>query len=277
MGRINKQELIKIGSVTLVGLLALTLIIFWLKGHKIHNYAEYTFYFKNVNGLEEGNALRWNGLKIGVVDSISAVKESFDQPPLPSSELIELGKRHLRQAYLMLNSQKLEDLLAAQDEINRAQMEMALGRVSADQSQITVGDYVQVKVVVTKADIPIGALSQVAIVPSGVIGEQYVDLTSINIDDEFLKSYEYIGARFIALEPIRLDTLIKANVESAEAITNLVNRLNALFGDEDAENIKEMIDSLAKISGDPKFRKDVREAAANINKLTKDFKIWKLL
>lgn len=276
MGRINKHELIKIGSVTLIGLLALVLIVFWLKGHKIHNYAEYTFYFRNVNGLEEGNALRWNGLKIGVVDSISPVQESFDQPPLPSSQLIELGKRHLRQAYSMLNSQKLEDLLAAQDEINRAQMEMALGRVSVDQTKINAGEYVQVRVVVTKADIPIGALSQVAIVPSGVIGEQYVDLTSINIDDEFFKSYEYIGARFISLEPIRLDTLIKANVESAEAMTNLVNRLNALFGDEDAENIKKVIDSLAEISGDPKFKKDIREAAANISKLTKDFKIWKL-
>ena len=277
MGRVNKQELIKIASVSLMGILALLLIIFWLKGHKIHNYSEYTFYFKNVNGLEEGNALRWNGLKIGVVDSISPVKKSFDQPPLPSRALIDLGKRHLREAYSMLNSKSLEDLLIAQDQINRAQLEIALGRVSVDQGNIIEGEHVAVKVVVTKSNIPIGALSQVAIVPSGVIGEQYVDITSIRIDEEFTKTYEHIGARFIVMEPIRLDTLIKANVESAEAMTNLVNRLNALFGDEDAENIKEMIDSLAKIAGDPKFRQDVRQAAANINKLTKDFKIWKLL
>lgn len=277
MGRVNKTELLKIGIVTLIGFLALVLIIFWLKGHKIHNYAKYTFYFKNVNGLEEGNALRWNGLKIGVVESIEAVTESFDLKPLPSKQLIELGKRRLRKAYSMLNSNNLDELLMAQDEINRAQLEIALGRVSVDQTHIIAGEYVEVKVVVTKPNIPIGLISQVSVVPSGVIGEQYVDISSIRIDDQFIENYEYLEPRFVIMEPIRLDTLIKANVESAESMTNLVNRLNALFGDEDAENIKEMIDSLAKIAGDPKFREDVRQAAANINKLTKNFKIWKLL
>lgn len=276
MGQVDKKELLKIGLVTLIGTLALVLIIFWLKGHKIHNYAVYTFYFKNVNGLEEGNALRWNGLKIGVVDSISAVHESFDQLPFPSSALIDLGKRHLRQANAMLQANNLEDLLSAQEIINRAQAEISLGRVSDDQTQIIAGEYVEVRAVVTKSHIPITALNQVTIVPSGVIGEQYVDIASINVDEEFLKKYEHIGPRFIVQEPIRLDTLIKANVESAEAMTNLVNRLNALFGDEDAEHIKKMIDSFAQLTGDPAFRKNVRESAANINKLTKDFKIWKI-
>jgi hypothetical protein len=79
------------------------------------------------------------------------------------------------------------------------------------------------------------------------------------------------------LEPVRLDTLIRVNAESAEAVTNLSNRLNALFSNEDAENIRKLVNSTALIAGDPQFRKDVRESAANVNKLTKNFKIWKLL
>jgi ABC-type transporter Mla subunit MlaD len=276
MSRIDKKELFKIGIVAIVGILALVLIIFWLKGHKIYNYAQFTFYFKSINGLEEGNALRWNGLKIGVVDSITAVKSNFAQAPFPSKLLLELGKRNLKHAQAMLNTNNLEDLLNAQEVINKAQMEIALASASDNQKSIIAGEYVAVTVVVTQPEIPIGPLNQVSIVPSGVIGEQYVEISSIKLDDEFLSKYRYTKPRFIVIEPIRLDNLIKVNVESAVATTNLVNRLNALLGDEDAENMKKMIDSLATIASDTEFRQNVKESAENINKLTKNFKIWKL-
>jgi hypothetical protein len=62
--------------------------------------------------------------------------------------------------------------------------------------------------------------------------------------------------RFVVLEPVRLDSLIRVNAESAEAVTNLANRLNAILGQDDVENVKHLIE--------------------NLEKITRDFKIWKL-
>ena len=60
----------------------------------------------------------------------------------------------------------------------------------------------------------------------------------------------------MVLEPVRLDSLIRVNAESAEAVTNLANRLNAILGQDDVENVKHLIE--------------------NLEKITRDFKIWKL-
>ena len=277
MQRINSQDLIKIGAITLIGLVALFVFIFWLKGHKIHHYDKFSFYFKNVNGLEEGAALRWNGLKIGVVEAIKPVTETFDQDPLPADALLDLGKRHLDKAVASLRTGNIEDLIIAQESVNKAQLEIALGKTSNLQTEVRAGDFVRVDVVITLPKVPIGILNQVTIVPSGLIGEQYVDITTIDVDKDYRHQFESSAPKFVVLEPVRLDTLIRVNTESAEAVTNLSNRLNALFSNEDAENIRKLVNSTALIAGDPKFRKDVRESASNINKLTKDFKIWKLL
>lgn len=276
MNRITSNDLIKIGAITLVGLLALFAFVFWLKGHKIHNYNKFRFYFRNVNGLEEGAALRWNGLKIGVVEDIRAVKENIQQDPFPAEALMSLGKRHLERARQALTTGNIEDLVLAREEINKAQLEIALGKASNLQTNIKATEFVAVDVVVTVPDVPIGPLNQVTIVPSGLIGEQYVDITTINVDRDYKRQFDWRVPRFVVLEPVRLDSLIRVNAESAEAVMNLANRVNALFSNQDAENIRTLVTSTAQIAGDPKFRTDVRQSAANINKLTKDFKIWKL-
>jgi ABC-type transporter Mla subunit MlaD len=277
MNKINKEELSKIGTVAILGLVALIAIIVWLKGHKIYNYNKYTFYFRNVNGLQEGNALRWNGLKIGVVDSIYPVRKSFTQEPLPVSALIGLGKRHLDRAREMLTSSEIEDLVLAQEEVNKAQLEITLGKSSSMQEDIIAGRHVAVTVSVTTPNVPIGQLNQVTIVPSGVIGEQYVDVTTIDTDPEYRNQFASDSPRFVVLEPVRLDTLIRVNAESAEAVSNLSNRLNALFSDDDAQNIKVLIDNSAQIAGDKKLRSDIRKSVNNINEITHDFTIWRFL
>ncbi|MCE2929608.1 MAG: MlaD family protein [Candidatus Caenarcaniphilales bacterium] len=277
MNKINKEELSKIGTVAILGLVALIAIIVWLKGHKIYNYNKYTFYFRNVNGLQEGNALRWNGLKIGVVDSIYPVRKSFTQEPLPVSALIGLGKRHLDRAREMLTSSEIEDLVLAQEEVNKAQLEITLGKSSSMQEDIIAGRHVAVTVSVTTPNVPIGQLNQVTIVPSGVIGEQYVDITTIDTDPEYRNQFASDSPRFVVLEPVRLDTLIRVNAESAEAVSNLSNRLNALFSDDDAQNIKVLIDNSAQIAGDKKLRSDIRKSVNNINEITHDFTIWRFL
>ncbi|MEY3369637.1 MAG: hypothetical protein RLZZ361_307, partial [Cyanobacteriota bacterium] len=276
MSRISPKDLTKIGSVAFIGFLALVVIIFWLKGHKIHNYHRFTVYFKNVNGLEEGNALRWNGLKIGVVESIQPVRESFEQDAFPADALLLLGKRHMEKARQMLSSDNIEDIILAQEAVQQAQMEIALGRAGNMQSKIKRGEYVAVTAVITTKNVPIGPLNQVTIVPSGLIGEQYLDLSTINIDAEYRTTVDSEKIYFVVLEPIRLDAVIRANAESAEAITNLSNRLNVLFSDKDAENISELIRSVSQIAADKQLRNDLKSTASNLNKLTKNFKIWKL-
>lgn len=256
MHKINSDDLSKIGAITIVGLVALFMFVFWIKGHKMHHYERFSFYFRNVNGLEEGAALRWNGLKIGVVEGIHAVEVNIDQDPFPAQALIDLGKRHLAKADKALASGKIEDLVLAREEINKAQLEITLGQASNLQSEITAGDFVEVEVVVTIPRVPIGPLNQVTIVPSGLIGEQYVDISTIQIDDSYQHHFDCSIPRFVVLEPVRLDSLIRVNAESAEAVTNLANRVNSIFGQDDADNVKKLIE--------------------NLENLTKDFKIWKL-
>lgn len=277
MRKVDDQDLKKIGNITFLGLAALLLIVFWLKGHTVQNHGQFTFYFKNVNGLSEGNALRWNGLKIGVVDAIHPVRKSFKQDPLPAKALIELGKRHLMAAKKLVMSNDIGDLVIAQETINKAQLEIALGKASNQQTEVTEGEYVSIRAVVTVPDVPIGPLNQVTIVPSGLIGEQYVDITTIDIDADYSQQYDCTIPRFVVLEPLRLDELIRVNAESAEAITNLTNRVNAVFGQEDVDNIKRLIDSVAHIASDEEFQNNLKESAKNINKISKDFSLWKLL
>lgn len=277
MTKINKQDLSKIGTVSLVGILSLLLIIFWLKGHKIHNFNKFTFYFRSVNGLEEGNALRWNGLKIGVVESIKPVGHSFTRDPLPAKALIELGKRHINEAKGLLNSKRIEDLIIAQEEISKAELEISLGKASSLQNEIKEGDHVAVTVVVTTPDVPIGPLNQVTIVPSGVIGEQYVDISTIDIDVDFERQYDVTQPKFVVLEPVKLDTLIRLNTESAEAIKNLANRINALFSNQDAKNVKTFIEGVSRIVDDRELFHSIKQSSHNIELLTDDFSLWTFL
>lgn len=277
MNKISKEELIKIGSVAIFGLVALFVMIIWLKGHKLSNFDKYTFYFRNINGLQEGNALRWNGLKVGVVESVHPVRRSFVQESLPVEALLSLGKRHLQQAQKTLSSPEIEDLVIAQEEVRKAQLEIALAKESCGQNEIIEGKYVSVTVSVTTPNLPIGPLNQVTIVPSGVIGEQYVDITTIDIDEEFAKQFNTNYPRFIVQEPVRLDTLIRLNAESSEAVSNLANRLNAIFTDQDADHLRTLIVSSGKIAADEAFKEDLKETVKNLNHITSDFNFWSFI
>lgn len=259
----------------MLGIAALLSFIFWLKGHKLHNYERFTFYFKNANGLEAGAPLRWNGLKIGVVESIEPVTEDFSINMFPAQKLINIGRKHLNQAQDALKRGAIGDLVFARETINKAQMEIALGQRSKLQCNIRAGEHVQVNVVVMKQEVPIGPLNQVSIVPSGLIGEQYVDISTIEISEEHTAEMnnEMAEPLFVVLEPVRLDQLIRANVESSESIRDLANRVNAIFNDEDAEAIRKVMNSLAELSSDPKFKEDLKKSVQRF----REFKLWNLL
>jgi ABC-type transporter Mla subunit MlaD len=158
-----------------------------------------------------------------------------------------------------------------------------LGRASYKQTEVTEESFVEVNVVVTTPDVPIGPLNQVTIVPSGIIGEQYVDLSTIEIDKDFEKQYDITTTEFIVLEPIRLDSLIRANTESAIAIKNLTNRLNALFSNSDAENVSQLVANSEQTTQKlnktltPETINDFQTAMNNIRDLSDNFTLWKFL
>lgn len=273
----DQSDLIKIGAVTVAGLVAFFIFVFWLKGHEIRHYARFTFYFKNVNGLEAGAALRWNGLKIGVVESVSPVEEDLNLEPLPADELISFGKQHLKLAEQSLRDSGVDNLAFARENINRAQTEIALGQASRHQHKIKKGEHVKVETLVTTKNVPVDSLNQVTIAPSGLIGEQYVDIVTINLDKKKLAKLKDERPIFVVLEPTRLDTLIRVNVESSEAIRDFANRLNASFTNEDIDTIKVLFESLSTYTSDKQLRENIKESVENINKVTRDFKVWKYL
>ncbi len=274
MDQREKKELIKIGFVTILGLVALLIFIFWLKGHKIHNYNKFTFYFRNTNGLEEGAALRWNGLKIGVVESITPVAQDLKIDTVPAEGLIKLGKQHLKQAQESLKKGGIGDIVFARESVNKAQMEIALGQQSRLQSYIRRGEYVSVTVVVMTPNVPLSPLNLVSIVPSGLIGEQYVDITTLEVNQKHSDEMSKVNPQplFVVLEPIRLDKLLRANIESSESIRDLANRVNAVFKDEDAEAISAILETTRSITADPNFQEDFKKSMNRIS----NFKIWSL-
>lgn len=278
----ERIELRKIGFVTLVGLIALFTSIFWLKGHKIKKYQEHKFYFKDVNGLEAGAPVRWNGLKVGVVDKITPVLETSEiDSKIPSDDLIRLGKKHLELAEKALKTGKPENVDIAREHINKAQLEIMLGQASKMQREVRKGQHVVVEAVITSKDVPLGLFNQVTIVPTGLIGEQYLDISSIyltdfhagggSISDTGSGSFsnlnigeegivQDLSPQFIVLEPVKLDRLIRANLDSAESIKDLTNRFNALIMDEDIDKIRSLVSSIEAITSDPKFKENVQSA-----------------
>lgn len=269
----ERAELTKIGFIALIGLIALLSSVFWLKGHKLHNYAQYTFYFKDVNGLEEGALMRWNGLKVGVVESVSPVFTTQKIEGFPGEKLIELGRKHLKLAEKALATGGIEDLSYARKYINEGQLEIALGQASNMQTEIRRGQHVKVKAVLTVKDVPIGLLNQVSIVPSGLLGEQYLDITTLYQDEDFNDPrFKDMKSQFVVLEPIRLERLVRTNIESAEAVRDLTNRFNAVFSDEDAEVIRQLMASFNDLAGDPRFRENIKESVKNF----KDFNLFDL-
>jgi len=68
----------KIGAFTFVGLLVLVLAIFFIGNRKNLFSSTFTIYgtFKNVNGLQVGNNVRFAGINVGVVQAINIVTDS---------------------------------------------------------------------------------------------------------------------------------------------------------------------------------------------------------
>ena len=69
---------IKIGLFTFIGLLVLVLAIFFIGNRKNLFSSTFTVYgtFKNVNGLQVGNNVRFAGINVGVVSAINIINDT---------------------------------------------------------------------------------------------------------------------------------------------------------------------------------------------------------
>src|SRR6201996_3356989 len=76
--KITSGQKIKIGVFTFIGLLVLVFAIFFIGNQKNLFSSTFNVYgtFKNVNGLQVGNNVRFAGINVGVVQSINIVTDS---------------------------------------------------------------------------------------------------------------------------------------------------------------------------------------------------------
>src|ERR1700755_1057740 len=74
----SASQKIKIGLFTLVGLLVLGFIVFYIGNKRNLFSSTYNVYgtFKNVGGLNVGNNVRFAGINVGVVSDITIVTDS---------------------------------------------------------------------------------------------------------------------------------------------------------------------------------------------------------
>ena len=76
--KITTQQKIKIGLFTVAGFLLLILAIFFIGNRKNVFSSTFNVYgiFKNVNGLQAGNNVRFAGINVGEVESINIITDS---------------------------------------------------------------------------------------------------------------------------------------------------------------------------------------------------------
>lgn len=85
------SQKLKIGIFTFIGLLVLVLAIFFIGNQKNLFSSTFGVYgtFKNVNGLQVGNNVRFAGINVGVVESISIVNDSTVRVDLTLSNTVK--------------------------------------------------------------------------------------------------------------------------------------------------------------------------------------------
>ena len=255
----KQEDLTKVSIITLVALSIFIFSLFWLKGYKLHNLQKIHLYFDDVSGLEEGAIVRWSGLRVGVVESIKPVLKTTGIKTNESNELFEKGNNELKKAEEL--KQKL-DKTKNQKETEKIKSEIALLKDNAEiytkqgiayeQQKLKENrNHVEVTIVITKKDVPFGPLSEVSIVPSGLIGEHYVEIVPTITRKSANGDFKSI---FITREPIRFERFLKANIESAEAFREAIQKVNKLLQDEDVELLISTI-------------QDVRLVVKNVNNL----------
>lgn len=87
----TSSQKIRIGIFTFIGLLVLVLIVFFIGNRKNMFSSTFVIYgtFKNVNGLQVGNNVRFAGINVGVVQDINIVTDSSVRVDLTLSSTVK--------------------------------------------------------------------------------------------------------------------------------------------------------------------------------------------
>ena len=258
----KQEDLAKVSLITILGLSILIFSLFWLKGHKLYNLQKIKVHFEDVSGLEEGSIVRWSGLRVGVVENIKPVLKSgksLKSEAHVDNEFLRLSNEEIDQAKELEDklsklkdpneiktlNQKLEDL---QD---LSKIHLQQGIAYQQQRLKESKNHVEITLVITKKDVPLGPLSKVSIVPTGFIGEQYVEISPVINRVSSDKDFKQV---FITQEPLRFERFLRANIESSEAFKEAITKINRLLKDEDVELLISTI-------------QDVRSVVHGVNKL----------
>lgn len=255
----KQEDLTKVSTITLIALSIFIFSLFWLKGYKLHNLQKIHLYFEDVSGLEEGAIVRWSGLRIGVVESIKPILKTNINVTNQINELFEKGNSELKKVdELKQKLDKTKDPKEAEklkNEISilkdRAEVHIKQGLAYQQQKLKESRNHVEITIVITKKDVPFGPLSEVSIVTSGLIGEHYVEIVPTITRKTTNGDFKPV---FITREPIRFERFLRANIESAEAFREAIQKVNKLLQDEDVELL------IATVQ-------DVREVVKNVNGL----------
>lgn len=257
----SKQgDLTKVTIITVVGLSILVFSLFWIKGYKFYNQEKIKVHFEDISGLEEGAVVRWSGLRVGVVESIKPILKTTKSFKLTTTKntLIELGENELKQAeQLEKQAGELESKRTSEkvDKIGQlkdnSQVHIQQGLAQQQQKLKESKNHVEITLVITKKDVPFGPLSVVSIVPSGLIGEQYVEISPIINRKSSRHDFKSV---FLSQEPIRFERFLKANIESSEAFRDAITKINKMLQEDDLKLLTATI-------------QDVREVVKNVNKL----------
>ena len=258
----KQEDLTKVTIITILGLSIFIFSLFWLKGYKLHSQQKIIVYMEDVSGLEEGAIVRWSGLRVGVVESIKPVLKSqkeTSQADKKKNEFIEAAQKELKEASeleqklaVTKDNNEIENLKNKVQELkDNSEIHTQQG-IAYEQERLKESkNHVKVSLVITKKDVPFGPLSSVSIVPSGLIGEQFVEI--IPIINRKTKDSEF-KSMFISKEPLRFERFLKANIESSEAFKDVLQKINKLLRDEDIELL------IATVQ-------DTRQVVHNVNKL----------
>ena len=261
----TKQE--DITKVTIITVLSLSILIFglfWLKGYKLSNEEKIKVYFQDISGLEEGAIVRWSGLRVGVVESVKPVLKNNLQKSENSfkknkDEVIKLATKEIKESEelqaKLLTIKDSKEIIKIKNKINELNenSKIHLEQNLAYEQQILKQkqNHIEVILIITQKDLPLGPLSVVNIIPTGLIGEHYVEISPLVTK----KPSPDFKSVFITEEPLRFERFLKANIESSEAFKEAIQKINSLLREEDFTLLASTI-------------KDIREVVKNVNKLT---------
>jgi len=258
----KQEDLAKVSLITILGLSILLFSLFWLKGHKLYNLQKVKVYFEDVSGLEEGSIVRWSGLRVGVVENLKPVLKSgkkLKSQTHVKNEFLELSNKETQQAKetedRIAKSKDSNEIKALTEKLTNFQdlskIHLQQGLACEQQKLKESKNHVELTLVITKKNIPLGPLSKISIVPTGLIGEQYVEISPVINQVSSDKNFKQV---FITQEPLRFERFMRANIESSEAFREAITKINKLLKDEDVELLVATV-------------QDVRGVVKSVNKL----------